>query len=177
MWTPISHSIALTEAVALQVCKLVCGKSRYAVRSFSQTGIPALYTILASLHRTQRVPNASNKTLKRMFVTFTRKGAGGKLRAGGRKAVGLFKWFKYSLNQRRNDQDLAAYSIAHGDHADAVDDDDDNDDDDDDDDAPATPAPLAAGRHAATYEIECIRLRQKIDSQRNTINNLEAGDC
>eukprot|EP00965_Chrysotila_dentata_P122188 4039749-Pleurochrysis_carterae.AAC.1 len=47
----------------------------------------------------------------------------------------------------------------------------------DDDDAaaaaPATPAPLPAGRHAATYELECIRLRQRIDAQRNTINNLE----
>eukprot|EP00965_Chrysotila_dentata_P082748 2730376-Pleurochrysis_carterae.AAC.1 len=43
--------------------------------------------------------------------------------------------------------------------------------------APATPDPLSAGRHAATYELEfyeCIRLRQKIDAQRNTINNLEA---
>eukprot|EP00965_Chrysotila_dentata_P084848 2800688-Pleurochrysis_carterae.AAC.11 len=39
--------------------------------------------------------------------------------------------------------------------ADADDDDeDDNDDDDDDDDAPPP-----AGRHAATYELECIRLR------------------
>eukprot|EP00965_Chrysotila_dentata_P077295 2552138-Pleurochrysis_carterae.AAC.1 len=56
-----------------------------------------------------------------------------------------------------------------------------DDDDDDDDDAdvapsatPAPPAPLSAGRHATTYELECIRLRQKIDAQRNTINNLEA---
>eukprot|EP00965_Chrysotila_dentata_P073860 2439690-Pleurochrysis_carterae.AAC.1 len=31
-----------------------------------------------------------------------------------------------------------------------------------------------AGRHAATYELECIRLRQFIDAQRNTIDNLEA---
>eukprot|EP00965_Chrysotila_dentata_P032994 1099250-Pleurochrysis_carterae.AAC.1 len=28
---------------------------------------------------------------------------------------------------------------------------------------------------AATYELECIRLGQKIDAQRNTVNNLEAG--
>eukprot|EP00965_Chrysotila_dentata_P011884 390207-Pleurochrysis_carterae.AAC.1 len=49
------------------------------------------------------------------------------------------------------------------------------DDDDDDDDAPAsTPAPSPAGRHAATYELECIRLRQKINAQRNTLNNLKA---
>eukprot|EP00965_Chrysotila_dentata_P200066 6179776-Pleurochrysis_carterae.AAC.1 len=39
---------------------------------------------------------------------------------------------------------------------------------------PATPAPLSAGRHAATYELQCNRLRQKIDAQRNTILNLEA---
>eukprot|EP00965_Chrysotila_dentata_P107723 3558119-Pleurochrysis_carterae.AAC.1 len=40
--------------------------------------------------------------------------------------------------------------------------------------APAPPAPPPAGRHAATYQLECIRRRQKIDAQRNTINNLEA---
>eukprot|EP00965_Chrysotila_dentata_P140306 4638572-Pleurochrysis_carterae.AAC.1 len=40
--------------------------------------------------------------------------------------------------------------------------------------APATPATPSTGRHAATYEIECIRLRQKFDAQRNTIVNLEA---
>eukprot|EP00965_Chrysotila_dentata_P197637 6178306-Pleurochrysis_carterae.AAC.10 len=40
--------------------------------------------------------------------------------------------------------------------------------------APATSAPLAAGRHAATYELECFRLRQKVDAQRNTIKNLAA---
>eukprot|EP00965_Chrysotila_dentata_P224069 6193964-Pleurochrysis_carterae.AAC.1 len=33
---------------------------------------------------------------------------------------------------------------------------------------------LSAGRHAATYELECIGMRQKIDAQRNTINNIEA---
>eukprot|EP00965_Chrysotila_dentata_P045278 1504748-Pleurochrysis_carterae.AAC.1 len=27
--------------------------------------------------------------------------------------------------------------------------------------APATPVPLPSGRHAATFELECIRLRQK----------------
>eukprot|EP00965_Chrysotila_dentata_P137370 4543950-Pleurochrysis_carterae.AAC.1 len=37
---------------------------------------------------------------------------------------------------------------------------------------PALPAPLSAGRHAATYELECIRLRKKIDAQGNTIINL-----
>eukprot|EP00965_Chrysotila_dentata_P098291 3249473-Pleurochrysis_carterae.AAC.1 len=62
---------------------------------------------MSSLHRSQRVPNASDKTLKRLSVAFTRKGAGEKLGAGGRKAVGLFEWFKYSLNQRRNDPGLA----------------------------------------------------------------------
>eukprot|EP00965_Chrysotila_dentata_P076990 2541732-Pleurochrysis_carterae.AAC.2 len=41
--------------------------------------------------------------------------------------------------------------------------------------APATLAPPSAGRHAATYKLECICLvRQKIDRQRKTINNLEA---
>eukprot|EP00965_Chrysotila_dentata_P173997 5744050-Pleurochrysis_carterae.AAC.1 len=38
----------------------------------------------------------------------------------------------------------------------------------------APPAPFSAGRHAATYKLECIHLRQKIDAQRNTINNFEA---
>eukprot|EP00965_Chrysotila_dentata_P138315 4574752-Pleurochrysis_carterae.AAC.1 len=40
--------------------------------------------------------------------------------------------------------------------------------------APATPVPLSAGRNATTYDLECIRLRRKIDAQRNTNNNLEA---
>eukprot|EP00965_Chrysotila_dentata_P075255 2486020-Pleurochrysis_carterae.AAC.2 len=46
-----------------------------------------------------------------MFVAFTRKGARGKLGAGGRKAVGLFKWSKYLLNQRRNDPNLAGLDL------------------------------------------------------------------
>eukprot|EP00965_Chrysotila_dentata_P047819 1586194-Pleurochrysis_carterae.AAC.2 len=40
--------------------------------------------------------------------------------------------------------------------------------------APATPDPFAAGRHEATYKLEHIRLRRKIDAQRNTINNIKA---
>eukprot|EP00965_Chrysotila_dentata_P161109 5319938-Pleurochrysis_carterae.AAC.1 len=32
----------------------------------------------------------------------------------------------------------------------------------------------AGGRHAATFKLECIRLRHQIDEQRNTINNLKA---
>eukprot|EP00965_Chrysotila_dentata_P028414 943946-Pleurochrysis_carterae.AAC.1 len=46
-----------------------------------------------------------------MPVAFTGNGAGGKLGAGGRKAVDLFEWFKYSLNQRRNDPDLAGLDL------------------------------------------------------------------
>eukprot|EP00965_Chrysotila_dentata_P008571 279176-Pleurochrysis_carterae.AAC.1 len=50
--------------------------------------------------------------------------------------------------------------------------------DDDNDDgaaaAAAAPALPPAGRHAATYKLEFIRLREKIDAQRNTIHNLEA---
>eukprot|EP00965_Chrysotila_dentata_P145367 4800994-Pleurochrysis_carterae.AAC.1 len=80
----------------MEVYKLVCGKKRDAVHSFSETGIPALYAILASLRCcSQRVPNASNKTLKRNPVRCIHtEGAGGKLEAGDRKA-------------RRNDPDLA----------------------------------------------------------------------
>eukprot|EP00965_Chrysotila_dentata_P175869 5805537-Pleurochrysis_carterae.AAC.1 len=53
------------------------------------------------------------------------------------------------------------------------------DDNDNDDTAAsayalATSAPPPAGRHAATYELQCIHLGQKIDAQRNTFNNLEA---
>eukprot|EP00965_Chrysotila_dentata_P054406 1804936-Pleurochrysis_carterae.AAC.1 len=33
---------------------------------------------------------------------------------------------------------------------------------------------LAAMQPPCTYELECIRLRQKLGMQRNTINNLEA---
>eukprot|EP00965_Chrysotila_dentata_P249864 6209118-Pleurochrysis_carterae.AAC.1 len=38
--------------------------------------------------------------------------------------------------------------------------------------AAATPASPLTGRHEATYKLECIRWRQRIDAQRNTINNL-----
>eukprot|EP00965_Chrysotila_dentata_P103633 3420769-Pleurochrysis_carterae.AAC.1 len=40
--------------------------------------------------------------------------------------------------------------------------------------APATPACFPAGRHAATYKLECVHLRQRIDAHRNTMNSLEA---
>eukprot|EP00965_Chrysotila_dentata_P162847 5378022-Pleurochrysis_carterae.AAC.3 len=40
--------------------------------------------------------------------------------------------------------------------------------------ARATPGPLSPGRYAATFNLECIRLRQKIDTKRNVINNFEA---
>eukprot|EP00965_Chrysotila_dentata_P162853 5378162-Pleurochrysis_carterae.AAC.1 len=56
----------------------------------------------------------------------------------------------------------------------------DGDDDDADDDSPApaaaptTPAPLSAGRHAATHQLDCIRLRQQYDGRRNALKNLEA---
>eukprot|EP00965_Chrysotila_dentata_P021390 708254-Pleurochrysis_carterae.AAC.1 len=59
-------------------------------------------------------------------------------------------------------------AAAHG-NADA-----DNDNNNDADvGTPATPAPISAGRCAATYELECIHMRQKMDAQRNTTNNLE----
>eukprot|EP00965_Chrysotila_dentata_P260572 6213952-Pleurochrysis_carterae.AAC.2 len=38
--------------------------------------------------------------------------------------------------------------------------------------AHVTPAPSSAGRHATTYELKCVCLRQKIDTQRNIINKL-----
>eukprot|EP00965_Chrysotila_dentata_P250288 6209366-Pleurochrysis_carterae.AAC.5 len=40
--------------------------------------------------------------------------------------------------------------------------------------APAAPAPPSASRHAAIHELEFIRLRQRIDMQRNRSNNPEA---
>eukprot|EP00965_Chrysotila_dentata_P199366 6179335-Pleurochrysis_carterae.AAC.1 len=46
-----------------------------------------------------------------MSVAFTWKGAGWKLGAEGRYAVGLSEWFKYSLNQSRNDPDLAGLDL------------------------------------------------------------------
>eukprot|EP00965_Chrysotila_dentata_P045911 1526084-Pleurochrysis_carterae.AAC.1 len=64
--TKIVSVFDVAQAVSLQVYKLVCGKNYDAVRSFSQIDIPALYTIMVSLHGSQRVLNASDKTLKRM---------------------------------------------------------------------------------------------------------------
>eukprot|EP00965_Chrysotila_dentata_P076371 2522451-Pleurochrysis_carterae.AAC.1 len=39
---------------------------------------------------------------------------------------------------------------------------------------PATPALPRAGRHGTTYDLKCTRLRQKIDTQCYTINNLQS---
>eukprot|EP00965_Chrysotila_dentata_P210241 6185784-Pleurochrysis_carterae.AAC.3 len=41
-------------------------------------------------------------------------------------------------------------------------------------DAPTSAPSTAGGCHAVNHELECIRLRQQIDEQRNTISNLEA---
>eukprot|EP00965_Chrysotila_dentata_P048527 1609482-Pleurochrysis_carterae.AAC.2 len=46
-----------------------------------------------------------------MSVALIRKGAEVKLGAGGGKAVVLFEWFKYSLNQRWNDPNSAGLDL------------------------------------------------------------------
>eukprot|EP00965_Chrysotila_dentata_P076817 2536111-Pleurochrysis_carterae.AAC.1 len=54
--TRIEHSIALTEAVVVRVCSLLSGKDPAVARLFSSVGLSAAYTVLSSLHHSQRVP-------------------------------------------------------------------------------------------------------------------------
>eukprot|EP00965_Chrysotila_dentata_P229927 6197485-Pleurochrysis_carterae.AAC.4 len=99
--TRISHSVALTEGVAVQLYKLLCGKDSAAVQSFSQRGILALHVVLASLHRSERVPNAGEKMVKRTAAAshVREKEGSWKLGAGGRHGL------------CRNDPDLTGIDL------------------------------------------------------------------
>eukprot|EP00965_Chrysotila_dentata_P009196 299556-Pleurochrysis_carterae.AAC.1 len=75
--TVVKHSLSVvTEAVAVQIHQLLTSEQldRVNARPSAFAAMPAVYMALASLHCNERVPQPSEKTLKRLAVASLRKG-------------------------------------------------------------------------------------------------------
>eukprot|EP00965_Chrysotila_dentata_P019975 661463-Pleurochrysis_carterae.AAC.6 len=70
----------------------------------------AVYIALASLYHSQRVPQPSQQTLKRLPVALTRKGKVGRMDGGGKRTDGLIEDHRLCVNQRRFDPELSSLS-------------------------------------------------------------------
>eukprot|EP00965_Chrysotila_dentata_P197780 6178394-Pleurochrysis_carterae.AAC.1 len=62
--TRIQHSVALSEAVVVQICSLLSGKDAGVARPFHSSGLPAAYVVLSSLLHSQRVPVPGTNALQ-----------------------------------------------------------------------------------------------------------------
>eukprot|EP00965_Chrysotila_dentata_P135044 4466120-Pleurochrysis_carterae.AAC.2 len=101
--TCIHNYFSLSEAVAVQISQLVLSaKDARGERAFEpHAGLTAVYILLASIYYKQRVPAPCANALKRLANFVTRNGEGkGSVQ---KRAGGLLKAFRVSINQRRYD--------------------------------------------------------------------------
>eukprot|EP00965_Chrysotila_dentata_P008445 274990-Pleurochrysis_carterae.AAC.1 len=90
--TITEHSVALTEAIVVQICSLLSSKDPAVATLFSSVGLTTAYTVLSSLHRSQRVlALVSESNTIKLFTMVARKGGGAGL--AGKRAPGLLEAF------------------------------------------------------------------------------------
>eukprot|EP00965_Chrysotila_dentata_P167434 5529038-Pleurochrysis_carterae.AAC.1 len=110
--TCIQPTVTVSEAVVVQVHRLMTAQQQDNEQASVRIRRPAVYIARASLYYSQRVPQLSLQTLKRLAVALTRKGKVGRMDGGGKRVKGLIENLRLYLNQRRFDLELISLSTA-----------------------------------------------------------------